>query len=224
MSNLIHNYESILRSIPANVKLIAVSKTKPAQDILELYQHGQRFFGENKVQELVTKYETLPKDIHWHMIGHLQSNKIKYIASFISLIHGVESLKLLAAINKEAQKCNRIIHVLLQFHIATEETKFGLSMEEAQQILESEEFKQMKHVSVDGVMGMATYTDDKQIIEAEFSNLKNHFEFLKTHYFSESNNFSELSMGMSGDFDIAIQQGSTMVRVGSSIFGNRIYS
>jgi len=214
---------AIKQSIPANVKLVAVSKTKPNEDIMAAYNVGHKIFGENKVQDLAGKYESLPKDIEWHFIGHPQSNKVKYIAPFVALIHGVDSLKLLKVIDKEGSKNNRVIHCLLQFHIATEATKFGLSVDEAKAILESEEFKKLKFVEIAGVMGMATYTDDTDWIRNEFRTLKNIFNLLKNEYFSGSEIFTEISMGMSGDYKIAVEEGSTMIRVGSKIFGARNY-
>lgn len=215
--------QQIKKTLPTSVQLVAVSKTKPIANIEEAYQTGQRIFGENKVQELQTKYPALPKDIQWHMIGHLQSNKVKYIAPFIDLIHGVESFKLLKEINKQALKNDRIIPVLLQFHIAKESSKFGLNLEEAKLILENEQYKEFNNVQVVGIMGMATFTDNNTQVKNEFSSLKSIFDFLKTNYFSDSLTFKEISMGMSGDYQLAIQEGSTMVRVGSSIFGERNY-
>jgi len=205
------------------VTLVAVSKTKPNEAILEAYEAGQRVFGENKVQELTAKYDELPKDIEWHFIGHLQTNKVKYIAPFVSLLHGVDSLKLLKTVNKEGRKNNRQIAVLLQFHIAEEETKFGLNLEEARELLRSSDFAELEWVDVRGVMGMATYTDDETQIRREFHQLKNIFEQLKVEFFGDKNSFSEISMGMSGDYQLAVAEGSTMVRVGSSIFGERNY-
>jgi pyridoxal phosphate enzyme (YggS family) len=218
---IVENLKRIQNTIPENVKLIAVSKTKPVEDLLVAYNAGQRVFGENKVQEMCDKQEVLPKDIEWHLIGHLQSNKVKYIAPFVSLIHAVDSLKLLKEIDKEAKKNDRIIPVLLQFHIAQEETKFGLDFEEAKEILESNEFVEMQHVQIVGLMGMATFTDNQEQIEDEFRNLYNYFHVIKSHYFKFNDDFKEISMGMSGDYLLAIEAGSTMVRVGSSIFGGR---
>jgi hypothetical protein len=214
---------SIKKQIPSYVKLVAVSKTKPNNMILEAYNSGQRVFGENKVQELVQKAESLPRDIEWHMIGHLQSNKVKYIAPFVSLIHGVDSLKLLQVINKEAQKAGRVIPCLLQVHIASEETKFGFSEAELIETLSSPEFKSLKGVEIKGLMGMASFTENQALIQQEFSSLKAIFDQIKQSYFAHDANFCELSMGMSGDFLIAIEQGSTMVRIGSTIFGERSY-
>ena len=218
---LTNRLKEVQSKIPENVTLVAVSKTKPAEMILELYNSGQRVFGENKVQELCDKFEVLPKDIEWHLIGHLQTNKVKYIAPFVSLIHAVDSLKLLQEINKEALKNNRIINCLLQFHIAQEDTKFGLNFDEAEVILQSKEFVEMHNIKVVGVMGMASFTDNKELIEDEFRTLYNYFHLIKSHYFKYNSDFKEISMGMSGDFEIAIEEGSTMVRVGSSIFGER---
>ena len=180
-------------------------------------------FGENRAQELAEKYEVLPKDIEWHLIGHLQTNKVKYVAGFVAMIHGVESLKLLETIDKEAKKHNRVIPCLLQFHVAKEETKFGLNMEEARELLESESYANMKNVRIEGVMGMATFTDDLVQVQEEFRHLKRIFNELKQQYFADKSEFKELSMGMSGDYKIAVEEGSTMVRVGSSIFGARQY-
>jgi pyridoxal phosphate enzyme (YggS family) len=218
---IVKNLVNVQDSLIENVKLIAVSKTKPASDIQTLYDAGQRAFGENKVQELAEKYEVLPKDIEWHLIGHLQTNKVKYIAPFVHLILGVDSFKLLKEINKEGVKCKRIIPCLLQFHIAQEETKFGFSFEEAQEMLESNEFVELQHVAIHGVMGMASFTEDENQIHEEFQTLHNFFQLIKSHNFKFNPMFKELSMGMSGDYKIAMEEGSTMVRVGSTIFGSR---
>ena len=215
--------KEIVNSIPQNVKLVAVSKTKPNEDIMEAYEGGYRIFGENKPQELTRKYNELPKDIEWHMIGHLQSNKVKYIAPFVSLIHAVDSIKLLKEINKQAQKNNRIIDCLFQFHIADEQTKFGFSLPEAEEVINSETFKGFENIRITGVMGMATFTDNEDQIKKEFQNLKFIFDQLKTKHFQDINEFKEISMGMSGDYRLAIEEGSTMVRVGSTIFGARNY-
>lgn len=217
------NITELIQTIPEKVKLVAVSKTKPNEDILQAYNAGHKIFGENKIQDLCRKYEELPKDIQWHFIGHPQSNKVKYIAPFINLIHGVDSLKLLKIIEKEGKKNERIIPCLLQFHIAKEYTKFGLSLDEAMEILESEEFKQLNHVKIMGVMGMATYTENEEQIRNEFQELKGIYKVLKEKHFHNSEEFSEISMGMSGDYQLAIEEGSTMIRVGSSIFGARNY-
>lgn len=218
------NIAKIKNTIPDSVKLVAVSKTKPDKDILEAYQAGHKIFGENKVQELVGKYERLPKDIEWHFIGHLQTNKVKLIVPFVQLIHGVDSFKLLKVIDSEAKKQNRQINCLLQFHIAEEETKFGLDLNEALEILGSAEFSSFRNVKINGVMGMATYTKDENRIRSEFKLLKTIFSTLKNEYFSDEKNFSEISMGMSDDYKIAIEEASTMIRVGSRIFGERNYN
>lgn len=217
------NIAAVRQSIPAGVKLVAVSKTKPVEDILEAYYAGQKVFGENKIQELVQKYELLPKDIEWHFIGHPQTNKIKFIAPFVSLIHGVDSLKLLKVIDAEAKKNKRRIACLLQFHIATEETKFGFSADEATEMIESPEFGMLENISVCGVMGMATFTGDMNLVRGEFRTLKTIFETLKSRYFIANEGFRMISMGMSDDYPVAIEEGSTLVRIGSKIFGERIY-
>lgn len=211
------------QALPQEVKLVAVSKTKPVETIMEAYEAGQRIFGENRVQELVDKYEALPGDIEWHMIGHLQSNKVKYIAPFVSLIHGVDKAKLMKVIDKEAGKNNRVIDVLLQFHIASEETKFGFDYQEAKQMLQSEEYQQYEFVRVRGVMGMATFTDDMTRVRQEFQQLVQIFRDLKSEFFADDEGFKEISMGMSNDYQAAIEEGSTMVRIGSLIFGERNY-
>jgi pyridoxal phosphate enzyme (YggS family) len=217
------NIAKIKNSIPFGVKLVAVSKTKPLEDILVAYKAGHKIFGENKVQELVRKYEQLPKDIEWHFIGHLQTNKVKLIVPFVELIQGVDSFKLLKMIDSEAKKLNRQVKCLLQFHIAEEDTKFGLNLNEAREILGSTDFKLLNNICVAGVMGMATYTDDEEQIRGEFKLLKNILKTLKNEYFSDDKNFSEISMGMSDDYQIAIEQGTTTIRVGSKIFGERNY-
>ena len=217
---LAEKYQEIQKAINP-CKLIAVSKTKPIADILQAYQAGCRDFGENKVQEMLSKEEQAPKDIRWHLIGHLQSNKIKYIAAFVHLIHSVDSLKLLKEINKQAQKHNRVIDCLLQIHIAQEESKFGLDFEEAEAILQSEEVASLKNIKVVGLMGMASFTDKQEQIRKEFTGLKNFFDHCKEKYQSENISLLELSMGMSGDYTIALQEGSTMVRIGSALFGER---
>lgn len=209
--------------LPKDVTLVAVSKTKPVEDLQEAYNAGQRIFGENKVQELTDKYELLPKDIEWHFIGHLQSNKVKYMAPFVSMIHAVDSFKLLKEIDKQAQKNNRVISCLLQFHIADESSKFGLSLDEAQNLLSSNEFIELQNISIVGVMGMATFTDDTEQIRDEFRTLENYFHVIKSHFFKYNDAFKEISMGMSGDYQIAMEEGSTMIRLGSSIFGDRNY-
>jgi pyridoxal phosphate enzyme (YggS family) len=211
--NIKGNIESVLKTLDKNVQLVAVSKTKPNESILEAYQAGQRVFGENKVQELAQKAEVLPKDIKWHMIGHLQSNKVKYIAPFVSLIHAVDTKKLLKEIDKRARQNNRIIHCLLQIHIAKESSKFGLSEEEAMELLKQD----YPNVSIDGLMGMATFTKDKEQIRSEFNYLNSVFRKAQ----DINQRLSILSMGMSGDYNIAIEEGSNMIRIGSSIFGSR---
>lgn len=217
------NLNNIKSTLPKNVTLVAVSKTKPVSDLMEAYSAGQRIFGENKIQEMVEKFEVMPKDIDWHMIGHVQKNKVKYMASFVRLIHGVDNLKLLEEINKQAKKHNRIIDCLFQIKIASEDTKFGMSKGKASEILKSEKFMSLKNINIVGVMGMATFTDNTYQIKEEFTFLKNTFNELKP---LKSVNFNPqiISMGMSGDYKLAIDCGSTMVRVGSSIFGERNYS
>ncbi|QJD97755.1 YggS family pyridoxal phosphate-dependent enzyme [Mucilaginibacter robiniae] len=204
------------------VTLVAVSKTKPVNELEEAYNAGQRIFGENQVQELVEKHEQLPKDIQWHLIGHLQSNKVKYIAPFINLIHSVDSLKLLQEINKHAEKNNRVIDCLLQIYIADEETKFGLGFDEAIELLRSEEFTALKHIRICGLMGIATNTDNEKQIKEEFYELHTFFNGIKQSFFRREDFFEILSMGMSADYKIAIEQGSNMVRLGSTIFGERV--
>ena len=217
------NIEDIKSMLSKHVKLVAVSKTKPNEAILEAYNSGHKIFGENKVQELLKKHEELPKDIEWHFIGHLQTNKVKYIAPFVHLIHGIDSFKLLKEVNKEAVKNKRVIPCLLQFHIAREETKSGLSLETARQILNSAEFKLMENIKISGVMGMATFTDDEKQITSEFRMLRNIFDTLKNEYFFGSESFCEISMGMSDDFLLALNEGSTIIRVGGKVFGLRNY-
>jgi pyridoxal phosphate enzyme (YggS family) len=215
------NIQALKSDLPENVRLIAVSKTKPVSGIMEAYQAGQRLFGENKAQEMEAKFPLLPKDIDWHFIGHLQTNKVKYIAPFVSCIHAVDSLRLLLEINREALRNNRIIPCLLQFHIAEEETKFGLSVLEAETMLLSDTLKTLRNIEIAGVMGMATYTENMDQIRKEFRNLRNIFEMVKEAFFKDQPSFSEVSMGMSDDYQIAIEEGSTMVRIGSAVFGAR---
>jgi pyridoxal phosphate enzyme (YggS family) len=215
------NIKEIKTHLPAHVQLVCVSKFNPNNSIIDAYECGERVFGESKVQELCEKYETLTKDISWHFIGHLQSNKIKYIVPFVKLIHGVDSFKLLQEINKQAEKQDKIVNCLLQVHIAKEETKFGFSAEELIQVLDAAEWKTLKNVKVCGLMGMATFTDNTMQIRSEFKTLKSIFDQIKLTYFLSEDSFSILSMGMSDDYTIAIEEGSTMVRVGSSIFGSR---
>ena len=218
-----NNLQSVRKHIPAHVQLVCVSKFHPDEAVLEAYHAGERIFGESKVQEMCGKYERLPKDIRWHFIGHLQTNKIKFIIPFVELIHGVDSYKLLVEINKQAEKANRIVNCLLQIHIAKEETKFGFSPEELLEILDSGKWKTLGNVNICGLMGMATFTDNKNQVRAEFKNLKELFDAVKTTYFASDSSFKEISMGMSDDFEPAIEEGSTMVRIGSLIFGLRTY-
>ena len=214
------NLNSILSTIPKNVTLVAVSKTKPVSDLKEAYNTGQRIFGENKIQEMVAKYNELPKDISWHMIGHLQSNKVKYMAHFVDLIHGIDSFTTLQEVNKQAKKHNRVINCLLQYKIAKEDSKFGLDKEEITNILNCYDYKHMDNIQVVGLMGMASFVKDETQIKQEFQNLKCFYDELQTN----QPLFDTISMGMSGDYQIAIQEGSTMIRVGSSIFGDRNYT
>jgi pyridoxal phosphate enzyme (YggS family) len=221
--SVVQNLQKIEATIPEGVILVAVSKTHSPALILEAYNWGQRHFGENKVQELISKETQLPNDIHWHMIGHLQSNKVKFIAPFVSLVHGVDSLNLLKTIDKEANKVNRTIDCLLQVHIASESTKFGFSEPELLEVLAGQEIWQMENVRVCGLMGMATFTDNEKQIKREFSGLKHFFDHIKKAYVNNMAHFNVLSMGMSDDYLIAIEAGSNLVRVGSAIFGEREY-
>ncbi len=217
------NLREVLDQLPEGVRLVAVSKFHPNEAIEEAYKVGQRIFGESREQELSTKYETLPKDIEWHFIGHLQTNKVKYIAPYIAMIHAVDSYKLLAEIDKQAAKHNRVIPCLLEIHIAQEESKYGFTFDTCRQMLEEGGWKQLKHVCIAGVMGMGTNTDDEKEVEKEFRSLADFFQSLKQDYFSQTDSFKEISMGMSHDYQIAIKCGTTLVRVGSKIFGERIY-
>ncbi len=222
MSEIKKNIDNILKQIPNNTKLVAVSKTHSIETIKEAFDAGQRDFGENKVQELVDKHNQLQNpEIKWHLIGHLQRNKVKYIADFVELIHSVDSLKLLTEINRQAKKHDRVINCLLQFHIADEDTKFGLNYDEAIDILESDEFKSFENIKICGVMGMATFTDDTEQVRKEFKKLKEIFSEIKDKYFKNIDYFCEISMGMSGDWKIAIEEGATILRIGSIIFGDR---
>lgn len=214
------NLKNIYEELPENVHLVAVSKTKPVSDLMEAYQGGQRIFGENKIQEMTDKWEQMPKDVQWHMIGHVQTNKVKYMAPYVSLIHGVDSLKLLKEINKQAKKWRRVIPCLLQVYIATEETKFGLAQDELLEIIHSEEFKALEHIKVVGLMGMASFTEDQEKIRKEFQFLKDVFDYIQPYQLANCH-FQHLSMGMSSDYKIAIESGSTIVRIGSNIFGSR---
>lgn len=223
MTNIQLHLKEILAELPPQTRLVAVSKFHPAEAIREAYDMGQRIFGESKVQELTGKYESLPKDIEWHFIGHLQTNKVKYIAPFVSMIHAVDSFKLLCEIDKQAAKVNRVIPCLLEMHVAQEESKFGFTFEECRALLAEGEWKNLSHVSIAGIMGMASYTDDLHQIQQEFQSLSDFFKELKNSYFSGNSQFCELSMGMSHDYPEAVKRGSTLVRVGSKIFGDRIY-
>lgn len=214
--NISENLKELKKELPDNVSLVAVTKTKPIGDIMEAYNAGHRVFGENKVQEMESKWQELPKDIEWHMIGHVQRNKVKYMAPFVSLIHAVDSLRLLREINKEARKNNRVINCLLQIKIAEEDSKFGMDKTEALQLLDSNDFKKFENIKIIGLMGMATFTDDEKQVSNEFRSLKTLFDSIK-----EKHNMPVLSMGMSGDYKLAIKNGSNMVRVGSAIFGER---
>ncbi|MFW5708259.1 MAG: YggS family pyridoxal phosphate-dependent enzyme [Bacteroidota bacterium] len=221
MGSISESYKKIKNHLPPHVRLVAVSKTRPTSDIMELYECGHRVFGESKAQEMVPKQEQLPADIQWHMIGHLQTNKVKYIAPFVSMIHSVDSLKLLKTINKEAAKNNRVIDCLLQMHIAEEETKFGLDYNELTEMLSSEAFQKMKNVRIRGLMCMATFTDDHEQVRREFRQLTSYFHKARETFFADDNTFSERSMGMSDDYQVAVEEGSTMVRIGSILFGSR---
>lgn len=221
--NITENLKQVLAELPAGVRLVAVSKFHPNEAIEEAYKAGQRVFGESKVQEMTAKHDSLHKDIEWHFIGHLQTNKIKYMTPYVAMIHGIDSYKLLAEVNKQAIKAKRVINCLLQIHIAQEETKFGFSTEECKEMLASSAWKSLKNVQICGLMGMASNTDDNEQIDREFCSLNNLFKEVKATYFSDSDAFCELSMGMSHDYEQAIAQGSTLVRVGSKIFGERNY-
>jgi pyridoxal phosphate enzyme (YggS family) len=221
MSEIARNIISLRQSMPASVKLVAVSKTMPASGIMEAYEAGQRAFGENRVQELLVKKDFLPSDIEWHLIGHLQRNKVKYIAPFVSMIQSADSLRLLITVNEEAEKNGRILDVLLQVHIAREETKFGFSRQEIEDMIESPEFSVLKNIKIRGLMGMASFTDNMEQVRTEFRYLASVYKDLKDGYFASFSGFNELSMGMSGDYRIAISEGSTIVRIGSLIFGKR---
>ena len=223
MRHIQEEIQTIKAGLPESVRLVAVSKFHPIEALQEAYEGGQRIFGESKVQEMTQKSEALPKDIEWHFIGHLQTNKIKYIAPYVALIHGVDSYKLLSEINKQAAKTGRIIPCLLQIHIAQEETKFGFSTDECRTMLEEGNWRQLKNVQIAGVMGMATNTEDEAQIKREFSTLSAFFQEVKETYFKEVSSFKEISMGMSDDYPIAIEEGSTLIRIGSRIFGARNY-
>lgn len=223
MTSIKENLQQIKASLPENVCLVAVSKLHPVEELTEAYNAGQRVFGENKVQELLPKQAVMPNDIEWHLIGHLQTNKVKNIVPFVSLIHGVDSFKLLKEIDKQAQKADRIVDCLLQIHIAQEESKFGFSEEEVRDMLSDSEYQGLSNIRIRGLMGMASFTENEAQVRKEFKGLKQLFDTIKRSYFTDNANFNILSMGMSGDYKIAIEEGSTMVRIGSSIFGERNY-
>lgn len=222
--SIANNLKQVLSELPEGVRLVAVSKFHPNEAIQEAYLAGQRIFGENKVQEMTAKYESLPKDIEWHFIGHLQTNKIKYIIPYVAMIHGIDTFKLLTEINKQAVKSGRIVNCLLQLHIAQEETKFGFSFEECREMLNSGEWKDLNHICICGLMGMASNTNNDEQIKKEFCSLSRFFNEVKTTWFADTETFRELSMGMSHDYPEAIAEGSTLVRVGSKIFGERNYN
>lgn len=222
--SIAENLKQVLSELPEGVRLVAVSKFHPNEAIEEAYRAGQRVFGESKVQEMTAKYESLPKDIEWHFIGHLQTNKIKYIVPYVALIHGIDSYKLLSEVNKQAAKADRIVDCLLQLHIAQEETKFGFSFDECREMLAAGEWKALTHIRICGLMGMATNTENTEQIESEFCSLHTFFQEVKSTWFAEAATFRELSMGMSHDYREALTAGSTLVRVGSKIFGERVYN
>ncbi|WP_300694017.1 YggS family pyridoxal phosphate-dependent enzyme [uncultured Bacteroides sp.] len=221
--NIAENLQQVLGELPAGVRLVAVSKFHPNEAIEEAYRAGQRVFGESRVQEMIAKYESLPKDIEWHFIGHLQTNKIKFIIPYVALIHGIDSYKLLVEVNKQAAKIGKVVNCLLQLHIAEEESKFGFSFNECREMLASGEWRKLSNIQLCGLMGMATNTDDREQIEKEFCSLSSFFKEVKGTWFAEAESFRELSMGMSHDYHQAITAGSTLIRVGSKIFGDRIY-
>ena len=221
--SIAENLKQVLSELPEGVRLVAVSKFHPNEAIEEAYRAGQRVFGESKVQEMTAKYESLPKDIEWQFIGHLQSNKIKYIAPYVALIHGIDSYKLLTEVNKQAAKIGRTVNCLLQLHVAREETKFGFSFEECREMLAAGEWKELNNIRICGLMGMATNTNDVEQIKAEFCSLSSFFQEVKATWFADADSFKELSMGMSHDYHEAVSAGSTLVRVGSKIFGERNY-
>ena len=221
--NIADNLQQVLNELPEGVRLVAVSKFHPNEAIEEAYRSGQRVFGESKVQEMTAKYESLPKDIEWHFIGHLQTNKIKYIVPYVALIHGIDSYKLLVEVNKQAEKAGKVVNCLLQLHIAEEETKFGFSFDECRDMLAESEWKTLSNIQLCGLMGMATNTDDNEQIKKEFCSLSSFFKEVKDSWFADTEAFRELSMGMSHDYHQAIAAGSTLIRVGSKIFGDRTY-
>jgi pyridoxal phosphate enzyme (YggS family) len=221
MSEIAENIISLRKTLPPNIRLVAVSKTRSINEILEAYNAGQRCFGENRVQEILNKKDLLPQDIEWHLIGHLQRNKVKFIVPFIDMIHSVDSMRLLSSVNSEAEKISRVVDVLLQVHIAEEETKFGFSREEIDAMMKSAEVLDFRHICIRGVMGMATFTDNADQVRKEFRSLADLFHDLKNRYFFSDASFREISMGMSGDYETAIREGSTIIRIGSRIFGER---
>ena len=223
MNNIAENLQQVLGELPAGVRLVAVSKFHPNEAIEEAYRAGQRVFGESRVQEMTAKYESLPKDIEWHFIGHLQTNKIKFILPYVALIHGIDSYKLLVEVNKQAAKIGKVVNCLLQLHIAEEESKFGFSFDECREMLASGEWRELNNIQLCGLMGMATNTDDREQIEKEFRSLSSFFKEVKDTWFAETESFRELSMGMSHDYHQAITAGSKLIRVESKIFGDRIY-
>lgn len=223
MSTIQAKIKEVLAELPAGVRLVAVSKFHPVEALEEAYAAGQRIFGESHVQEMTQKYEALPKDIEWHFIGHLQTNKVKYMAPYVSLIHAIDSYRLLAEVNKQAAKVGRVIPCLLQIHVAQEETKFGFTFDECRQLLADGEWRKLEHVQLAGIMGMASNVDDAQQIQQEFCSLNEFFKEIKQTYFATDDRFCELSMGMSHDYHLAVEAGSTLVRVGSKIFGERNY-
>lgn len=215
------NLLNVKNSLPANVKLVAVSKFKPLEDLMDAYNAGQRAFGENRPQEMFEKQQNMPDDVEWHFIGSLQSNKVKLVVPKTFLIHSIDSRSILVNVNKEAEKLNKIMDCLLEFHIAVEESKHGFSIDDAVEFLKSDEFKSLKNVRIRGVMGMASFVDDENVVRQEFRRLKEYFDLIKTEFFADADYFTEISMGMSGDYKIAVEEGSTIVRVGSLIFGAR---
>ena len=221
MSDIEKNIVSLQQQLPSYVKMVAVSKLKPVSDILEAFKAGQTVFGENRVQELLSKKDMLPDKIEWHFIGHLQRNKVKFIVPFVTMIHSVDTFRLLKVINAEASKIKRVVNCLLQFYIAKEETKFGFTLDEALEMIDADDFRQLEYVRIGGVMGMATFTDNKELIRKEFRYLADCYKILKDKYFSNDTFFKELSMGMTSDYNIAIEEGSTIIRIGSGIFGER---
>lgn len=223
MNEIATHIAQLKKQLPEDVKLLAVSKYHPKEAIMEAYEAGQRLFGESRVQEMTEKWESLPKDIEWHFIGHIQTNKIKYMIPYVSLIHGVDSLYLLSEINKKAQKVNRVVCCLLQLHVAKEETKFGFTFDECREMLTDGAWKDLKNIQITGIMAMASNTDDETVVRQEFHSVNSFFQEIKANYFATQNEFCEVSMGMSHDYPLAIEEGSTLIRVGTFIFGDRVY-